>query len=439
MSKVDLNRFSKHIERLELANRAASADVLFATPKHPFHQPVHVLYGGAHLLTEQTFEKIAALAVQAFQYAAPTAQALNTRCGENWSLEFAEKVFNRAKKKILENPLEDYRIDFEDGYGIRSDEEEDQHAVSAAQTLLVAATRPFSPKNLGIRIKPLSTSSMRRSLKTLALFVEEMCKVREPHSLPVRHLIVTLPKVTNAEQVATLVEILDAYEKQFHLGQGFFSVELVIETPEAFLGLDGTIPLSSFLHSAAGRCRGLHFGVYDFTSSLGIGSAGQSIDHLACDFARMWIQMVASLAPHVVVSDGIINRLPVVPKESGSKPTQKFDSDWHYNYRQMTRSLANGYYQGWDLHPCQLPIRHVANTVFVLKEFDGAVSRLKSFVARSSQASLVSGMFDDRASVLGLLNFFDRAIWSGVIDEGVLKDAELDLDSIRRSVGHHFK
>ena len=434
MSKVDLNRFSKHIERLELANRAASADALHASPKHPFHQPVHVMYGGAHLFTEKTFEKIALMAREAFKFAAPDASALNMRCGELWNEKFSLELFKRVESKIFSVPLEDYRIDFEDGYGVRSDEEEDAHAVAVASILLEAAASDYAPKNIGIRIKPLSTSGMRRSLKTLALFVESFSQALKLQTSGPKHLIVTLPKVTNAEQVATLVEILDGYEKDFHLGNGFFSIELIIESPEAFLGRDGTIPLASFMHAAAGRCRSLHFGVYDFTSSLGIGSAGQSIDHLACDFARMWIQVVAAVIPNVVVSDGIISRLPLLPKEVNASSRAHFDSAWKYNYDQMMRSLSNGYYQGWDLHPCQLPIRHIANTVFVLREFDGAVKRLKTFVERSSQASHVAGMFDDRASVLGLLNFFDRAISSGVIDKSELEKSGIDLAAVRQSV-----
>ena len=130
MSKVDLNRFSQQIERLELANRAASADALSSSPKQAFHQPVHVMYGGAHLFTEKTFEKITKLSIEAFRFAAPNAGALNARCGEGWSGEFASEIFKRVETKILKAPLEDYRIDFEDGYGIRSDDEEDAHAVS---------------------------------------------------------------------------------------------------------------------------------------------------------------------------------------------------------------------------------------------------------------------------------------------------------------------
>jgi hypothetical protein len=188
------------------------------------------------------------------------------------------------------------------------------------------------------------------------------------------------------------------------------------------------------MHAAAGRCRSLHFGVYDFTSSIGIGSAGQSVDHLACDFARIWIQLGAALAPNVTVSDGIISRLPILPKELNEESRRQFDSAWLYNYRQMTRSLANGYYQGWDLHPCQLPIRHIANHVYVLRELEGAVARLKAFVAKSAQASHVGGVFDDRASVLGLLNFFDRAISSGVVDRSELLRSGIELDEIRQTI-----
>lgn len=434
MSKVDLNRFATHIERLELANRAASVDAMSSAHRHAFHQPVHVLYGGAHLFSEKTFEKVASLAEQAFKYAVLDAHDLNVLCGEGWSDDFARDIFLRCEKKVTQSPLEDYRIDFEDGYGVRSDEEEDSHAIAAAKTLAAVAGARFSPTNIGIRIKPLSTAGMRRALKTLALFVDGIQKARGSHASGLKHLIITLPKVTNAEQVATLVEILDGYEKEYHLGHGFFSIELIIETPSAFLGADGTIPLASFLHSAAGRCRSLHFGVYDFTSSLGMGSAGQSIDHLACDFARIWIQIAASLAPNVTVSDGIISRLPLVPKEKNPETRELFDAAWRYNYRQMMRSLANGYYQGWDLHPCQLPIRHIANTVFVLREFEGAVNRLRTFVSRASQASHVGGMFDDRASVLGLLNFFDRAVSSGVLNADELLDSGVNIEDVRTSI-----
>lgn len=434
MTKVDLHRFAKHIERLELANRALSLDADMAKSKHRFRQPIHVMYGGAHLFSEKTFEKIAAMAKQAFDYAAIDHKALKSISNEDWSESFSAEVYSRIQQKLATSPVEDYRVDFEDGYGVRSDDEEDRHAKAAAHTMIAVAGKKYSPSNMGLRIKPLSLASMRRALKTLAIFVDELGELRRRTSVELKHVIVTLPKVTHAEQVATLVEILEGYEKDYHLGHGFFSLELIIESPEAFLGLNGTIPITSFLNAASGRCRSLHFGVYDFTSSLGITSAGQSIDHPACDFARMWIQVAAALVPHIAISDGIISRLPLVPKETSTESRAIFVDAWRYNYNQMMRSLANGYYQGWDLHPCQLPIRHLANHVFVLKEFNGAVERLKAFVAKANQASHVAGMFDDRASVLGLLNFFDRAISSGVVSQSDLKKAGVDLDEARTTL-----
>lgn len=433
MSIVDLNKFSDQIEKLEHANRATASQALLIAPRHHHHQPVHVMYGGAHLLNENTFSRISEIARESFNFGAKDSRSLNVLCAEDWSDDFSQQVFDRVKRKLSTEPLEDYRIDFEDGYGVRSDEDEDQHAKAAAMTLAKLGQAQKTPRHVGFRIKPLSITAMRRSLRTLSLFVTEFAAHFDKSSA-IKRLMVALPKVTNAEQVATLVEILLSYEQEFQLEHGFFGVELIIESPEAFLSLDGSIPLPSFLHSAAGRCQSLHFGVYDFTSSLGIGSAGQSIDHLACDFARMWMQLVAGLAPGLGLSDGIISRLPIVPKESTAESVSNFQNIWRYNYQQMMRSLANGFSQGWDLHPSQLSIRHVANHVFVLRELDMAVTRLKTFSEKASQASHVGGVFDDRASVLGLINFFDRAITSGVLTHREIHARGIDLAAVRASI-----
>jgi citrate lyase beta subunit len=433
MTLVDLNNFASQIARLEKANRAVSGQTNLLSPRHSHQHPVHVLYGGAHLFSEKTFAKVNLLAKEAFQFAAPNFESLNQLIGANWSPEFSQNVFNRLSLKMEREPLEDYRIDFEDGYGARSDEEEDAHAVSAAKTLADLAQKNHTPKSIGFRIKPLSVTGMKRSLKTLALFVQTFLDTGGKNST-LKHLVVTLPKVTNAEQVATLCEILDGFESTYHLHPGYFAVEILIESPEAFLSADGTIPLPTFLLAARGRCRSIHFGVYDFTSSMGIGSAGQAIDHMAADFARMWMQVLSGLAPGLGVSDGIINRLPLLPKHSTPEAIEAFRDTWRYNYQQMTRSLMNGFYQAWDLHPSQLHIRHAANYAFVLSEFESAVSRLKTFVEKSSRASHVGGMFDDRASVLGLINFFERAVSSGVIQIQDLLDRGVDLSDVRQTI-----
>jgi citrate lyase beta subunit len=433
MTVVDLNQFSAQIGRLEKANNALTLQSQRMSPRHAHQHPVHVLYGGAHLFSEATFPKIARLAQDAFHFAAPDATALNKLVGANWTAEFTKDLFTRVSNKLTREPLEDYRVDFEDGYGVRSDEEEDLHAISAAVTMVRIVKADHTPRAMGIRIKPLSASGMRRSLRTLSLFITQF-GAEGGKSSGLKFMIITLPKVTSPEQVTTLADILDSYEKQLHLGSGFFRIEIVIESPEAYLSIDGTIPLPSFVAAARGRCQSLHFGVYDFTSSLGIGSAGQAIDHLSCDFGRMWMQIVAGLAAGLGLSDGIISRLPMAPKENSQIALEAYQDTWRYNYQQMMRSLSLGFYQGWDLHPAQIPIRHVANHVFVLQEFDSAAARLKMFLERASQASHLGGMFDDRASVLGLLNFFERASVSGILSKSEIESRGVDLDAVKKSI-----
>jgi citrate lyase beta subunit len=430
---IDLNKFAGQISRLERANRAIEAQARTLAPRHAHHQPSHVMYGGAHLFSEKTFSRISELALAAFNHAAPNPDALAALIGESWDSILTQKLYTKVTKKISTEPLEDYRIDFEDGYGVRSDAEEDQHAVSAAKNLVQLSKNAQTPRSVGFRVKPLSMAGMRRSLRTLTLFVEQFVAAHDAHD-GVKRLMVTLPKVTNPEQVATVVDVLEDFEERHHLGPGFFALEILIESPEAFLSIDGTIPLASIVAAARGRCQSLHFGVYDFTSSLGIGSAGQSIDHLACDFARLWMQVAAGLAPGLGLSDGIISRLPIVPKVSNHETEAEFKAAWRYNYQQILRSLSLGFYQGWDLHPAQLPVRHVANYVFIVRELDGAVARLKAFSDKASTASHVGGVFDDRASVLGLLNFFDRALVSGVVTSQELQNLGIDLATVRQSI-----
>ncbi len=430
---IDLNKFAGQISRLERANRAIEAQAQTLATRHAHHQPSHVMYGGAHLFSEKTFSRISELALAAFDHAAPSPDALAELIEESWDRALTQKLYKKVLKKISTEPLEDYRIDFEDGYGVRSDIEEDQHAISAAKNLVQLSKNAQIPRSVGIRVKPLSMAGMRRSLRTINLFVEQF--VLEPDVQgAIKRLVVTLPKVTNCEQVTTIVDILEDFEERHHLAPGFFALEILIESPEAFLSIDGTIPLASIVGAAKGRCQSLHFGVYDFTSSLGIGSAGQSIDHLACDFARLWMQVAAGLAPGLGVSDGIISRLPIIPKVSNDESEAEFKATWRYNYQQIQRSLALGFYQGWDLHPAQLPVRHVANYVFFMRELDGAVARLKAFSEKASTASRVGGVFDDRASVLGLINFFNRAVVSGVLPSEDLEGLGIDLVKIRHSI-----
>jgi hypothetical protein len=65
-------------------------------------------------------------------------------------------VYNRVVKKLQSEPIEDNRIDFEDGYGNRPDEEEDQHAAAAADEVAKGMSENLLSPFIGIRVKTFS-------------------------------------------------------------------------------------------------------------------------------------------------------------------------------------------------------------------------------------------------------------------------------------------
>jgi hypothetical protein len=83
----------------------------------------------------------------------------------------------------------------------------------------------------------------------------------------------------------------------------------------------------------------------------------------------------------------------------------------------VRRSLEGAFYQGWDLHPAQLPTRYAAVFAFFLEGLDAASARLRNFVEKAGQATLVGEIFDDAATGQGLLNYFLRALGCGAITE----------------------
>ena len=94
-------------------------------------------------------------------------------------------------------------------------------------------------------------------------------------------------------------------------------------------------------------------------------------------------------------------------------------------------SLINGFYQGWDLNPAQLPMRYAATYNFFLNSYEDAVFRLKTFVERAAISTLTKDVFDDAATGQGLLNFFLKAMNCGAITEEEALATGLTLEEIR--------
>jgi citrate lyase beta subunit len=347
-------------------------------------------------------------------------------------------VHDRVRLKLETEPVEDYRIDFEDGYGQRPDAEEDATAVSAAREVAQGLTQKTLPPFIGIRIKPLNEEQRVRALRTLDLFLTTLLdetKRRLPGGF-----VVTLPKVTIPEQAQALSRVLEVFERRAGLPPQSLRFEIMVETPQSVIGPDGRAALPAIVTAGGGRILGVHFGTYDYTAGCGITAAHQSVTHPSCDFAKH-IMQVSLAGTGILLSDGATNVLPVPvhrPKDGGTLSPSEIEENrasvhraWRLHYEHIRHSLRSGFYQGWDLHPAQLPTRFAAVTAFFLESLPAATERLKSFVEKAAQATLVAEVFDDAATGQALLNFFLRGLGAGALTEAEVLATGLTLSELR--------
>ena len=388
-------------------------------------QPVHTVYGGAHIFSADVAQKLGRSALAALREYAPSAESFGKAIGLRGKASEQKILYRRIIQKLEEEPVEDFRIDFEDGYGIRPDEEEDRHAEFTAVEMARGMSETLLPPFVGIRIKPVTEEHKARSIRTLDIFVSALLDI-SGGKLPY-NFVVTLPKVTTSEQVAALVNLLEELELRNHLQPGLLKFEIMVETPQSLINNRGECPLFSIVQAGNGRCIAAHLGVYDYAASLDITAGYQTMDNDLSDFARHTMK-VALAGTGIWISDSATNVLPVGPHRIGKtgKPLtakQKEENReavygaWRLAFGHITHSLENGYYQGWDLHPAQLPVRYAAVFSFFRSQLAAMSLRLKSFVEKAGQATLIGNTMDDAATGQGLLNFFLRGISCGAISE----------------------
>jgi hypothetical protein len=396
-------------------------------------QPVHTVYGGAHLFKADSAARLGSLAVRSFETYAPDAATFAAVLELPAAL--ADTIYERVREKITREAVEDFRIDFEDGYGTRPDAEEDGHTIAAAQETAKGLEAGTLPPFIGIRIKTFSEELHARSIRTLDLFLTTLVEA-SGGPLP-DNFVVTLPKIVVPAQVAMLADIFDEMEPRLNLPAGSLKMEMMIETTQSIIGENGEITLPRMLEAARGRCIAAHFGTYDYTASCSITAAYQDMLHPACDFARNMMQ-VAFGGTGIWLSDGATNIMPVAPHRGELTPSQEAENRtvvhraWKLHYDHIRHSLASAFYQGWDLHPGQLPTRYAAVFTFFLEGLDAASERLRNFVAKAAQATLVGDVFDDAATGQGLLNYFLRALnCKALTEQEALELTTLTLDELR--------
>ncbi|MFJ9660135.1 DUF6986 family protein [Streptomyces griseoflavus] len=360
-------------------------------------QPVHTVYVPADAFAADTPRAWGDRALAALDEHAPDAASLAAALGLDPAL--AEDVYGRVRAKLEREPVEDLRVDFEDGYGHRPGAEEDEAAARAARLVAEAYAGATAAPYTGIRTKCLEAAVRDRGIRTLDIFLTGLM---DAGGLP-DGLVLTLPKVTYAEQVTAMARLLDAFEEARGIEPGRIGFEIQIETSQSILAADGTATVARMIQAAGGRATGLHYGTFDYSACLGVLAAYQASDHPAADHAKAVMQ-VAAAGTGVRVSDGSTNVLPV-----GS--TEQVHDAWRLHYRLTRRALARAYYQGWDMHPGHLPTRYAAVFAFYREGFERAAARLARYADRAG-----GDVMDEPATARALAGHLLRGLDCGALD-----------------------
>lgn len=418
----------------ELDALLADADRALATGypgERPSRQPVHTIYVPADTYQPGLPARWGSQALDALAQWAPEPADFAVAMGLSPGL--AADVLPLVRAKLAAEPVEDLRLDFEDGYGDRGDEAEDADAASAAAALAAAAAGGSAPPFTGLRCKSLEPGTRRRAIRTLDIFLAELLRGGLPHRgllhggamrdgrLP-SGFAVTLPKVTSAAQASAMARLCDRLEEAHGLAPGQLVFEIQVETPQVILGADGTAVIARCVHASAGRLIGLHYGTYDYSAALGIAAAYQSMEHPVADYARAVMQ-VAVAGTGVRLSDGSTNVLPGGGRDEAI-------AAWRLHSRLVRRSLERGFYQGWDTHPGHLASRYAATYGFFREGLPLACARLRGYAARTP-----GGLLEEPATARALAGYLARGLDCGAVSAAeVAALAGLDpagLDALR--------
>jgi citrate lyase beta subunit len=371
--------------------------------ERPGRQPVHTVYVPAG---RYDAELTRAWGEQARQAMSDHAGILRDCLGET-----ADDLVPLVDHKLAREPIEDLRIDFEDGYGAPGDDVEDNDVARAAQALAASQVAGTRPPSYGIRFKAFERPTRRRGLATLVGFVDQLLAAGGD----LDGFVVTLPKVTSVGQVEAMALACDRIEDSHDLPAGTLRFEIQVETPQSILGPDGTALVARMVHAAPSRVVGLHYGTYDYSAFCGIAAAYQSMEHPVADHAKAVMQAAAA-GTGVRLSDGSTNVLPVGDAEQVRR-------GWTLHLRLVRRSLERGFYQGWDLHPAQLPTRYAATYAFYRDGLQSAVERLHRYATGAA-----GGILDEPATARALADFLVRGL-----DCGALHDDETDATGMDRA------
>ena len=384
----------------ELDRELAVADRDLAT-RYPGDRvdraPVHTVYVPADRFDADTPATWGREALRLLDQFAPSSEALASAVG--FTSERVAQVYDRVRAKLADEPIEDLRVDFEDGYGRRAEGVEDAdlaRTLAAYESQLADGTRPVW---WGIRFKAFEGPTRERGVRTLVQFLERTCT----GGVVPAGLTLTLPKVTSVDQIRAMARALDRIEAALGLPDHAIGFEIQVETAQAILDADGTATVARMVHASDRRATALVYGTFDYSAGLGVAAPFQALDHPVADHAKAVMQ-VAAAQTGVTISDGSTN---VVDFSSA----QSAGATWLLHTSLVTRSLKQGIYQGWDMCPGHLISRYLATYLFFREAFHPAASRLAAYVGR-----VEGGVMDEPATARMLASSLLRGVHCGAID-----------------------
>ncbi|GAA0254472.1 DUF6986 family protein [Cryptosporangium japonicum] len=395
----------------ELDTRLADTDDALKTQHErtpPGRQPVHTVYVPADRFTAGLPARWGTEALTLLDEHGSSPDAFGLPA------EAVAGALPRVRVKLAAEPIEDLRVDFEDGYGYRPDADEDADAQKAGQAVAALAGRDGAPFTLGLRVKSMEARDRRRGVRTLDLLVGALTDGPEIPGA----FVVTLPKVSSVAQVEAMLSVLDAIETDHHLTAGSVKLELQIELPSAIQGPDGVATVANLVRAAGPRCAGVHYGTYDYSAALGVAAAFQTLEHPVADHAKA-VMLLAAVQAGVPAVDGSTNVMP-------TGTADEVHAAWANHARLVRRSLERAYYQGWDMHPGHLVTRYLATYVFFRDALPAAVTRLTTYLGRSSEGGSV---VDEPATARALSAVILRGLDCGAFTED---EVPLDVPALRQ-------
>lgn len=385
----------------------ADADTALATnyPGAPTgRHPVHTVYLPADRCTADDVREFAATARGLLATYAPSADELARATGE--SVDEVAAVYDRLVAKLEQDPIEDLRADFEDGYGVRPDHTEDTHLTGVLTGFGELAGQQQLPTWHGIRFKSFEAPTRTRGVRTLVDYLAGMTQ-----SGLLEGNVLTLPKVTSVDQVAAMDTACSALEQELQLPSGSVRFEVQVETPQAILAADGGAAVARMVHAAPGRVSSLVYGTFDYSAGVGIAAAYQALDHPAADHAKAVMQ-VAAAQTGTRLCDGSTN-VVAFGDEAAAFAT------WRLHSGLVTRSLIRGIYQGWDMHPGHLISRYLANYLFFRRALPSAAARLAAYVRQTSGGDVM----DEPATARMLADALLRGVHCGAVGADEVESA----------------